>query len=200
MNNVREIISNNIVELRKAHHLSQAELGNALAYSDKTISKWERGESLPDIETLTNIAEYFKVDLNFFIVPHDNLSNKVNVNTKKSLYKKSLTAALLVLGILFICTTIFMYGYLSQKQGWQLSWLSFMYFAPISTLTIIIYMRKYLNRLSFIILLSILLWSFLSCVYVNVLMLSDSNIWMLFISGAPVQAAIILLWFFKFDK
>ena len=52
MDTLKYRIATNITELRKAHNLTQAELAARLNYSDKSISKWERGESLPDIGVL----------------------------------------------------------------------------------------------------------------------------------------------------
>ena len=61
MNELKNIIASNITYLRKQKKLTQAELAQELNYSDKAVSKWERGESVPDIETLKNIAEMFEV-------------------------------------------------------------------------------------------------------------------------------------------
>jgi transcriptional regulator with XRE-family HTH domain len=52
MRDVRQIIADNLIELRKVNKLTQLELAEKLNYSDKAISKWERGESLPDVEIL----------------------------------------------------------------------------------------------------------------------------------------------------
>ena len=57
MKDVRQIIAENLIELRKVNKLTQLELAEKLNYSDKAISKWERGESLPDVEILCQIAD-----------------------------------------------------------------------------------------------------------------------------------------------
>lgn len=49
---LRTIIGRNIVSLRKSAGMTQADLAAKLNYSDKAVSKWERGEAIPDIETL----------------------------------------------------------------------------------------------------------------------------------------------------
>lgn len=69
----------NIVKLRKSRNLNQIELGNALHYSSKAVSKWENEETIPDIDTLSEIAEFFNVTVN------DLISNKnvVAVSHKK---------------------------------------------------------------------------------------------------------------------
>ena len=54
--NVRSIIASNLTKYRKNLGLTQLELAEKLNYSDKTLSKWERGESIPDIVTLKQLA------------------------------------------------------------------------------------------------------------------------------------------------
>lgn len=59
-------IGNRIAEARKKINLSQAELAQQVSISPQAVGKWERGESLPDITTLIQLAEIFRVDLNYF--------------------------------------------------------------------------------------------------------------------------------------
>ena len=60
MDNIKEIVRENLVMLRKAHKLTQIELSQKIGYSDKAISRWETGEVTPDIETLNNLAELYE--------------------------------------------------------------------------------------------------------------------------------------------
>jgi transcriptional regulator with XRE-family HTH domain len=63
--------ASNIINLRTAAGLTQAELGAKLNYSDKTISKWERGEAIPDAYVLTQLAEIFGVTVDYLLSSHD---------------------------------------------------------------------------------------------------------------------------------
>lgn len=72
MNELKEIISKNITNLRKAEKLTQFEFANKLNYSDKAISKWERGESVPDVITLKQIADFFNVTVDYILTEHTN--------------------------------------------------------------------------------------------------------------------------------
>lgn len=67
MSDLKKIIANNISELRRAFPLTQAELAEKLNYSDKAVSKWERGESMPDIEVLKQIADLFGVSVDYLL-------------------------------------------------------------------------------------------------------------------------------------
>ena len=54
---LKENFAVNLSRYRKEAKLTQAELAEKLNYSDKAVSKWERGESVPDIYALKNIAD-----------------------------------------------------------------------------------------------------------------------------------------------
>ena len=61
LSDLKLVSASNIINLRTAAGMTQAELGAKLNYSDKTISKWERGEAIPDAYVLTQMAELFDV-------------------------------------------------------------------------------------------------------------------------------------------
>ena len=55
-----------IAFLRKRDGMTQAELGDALNVTYQAVSKWERGESRPDFDTISKIAKLFKVPISAF--------------------------------------------------------------------------------------------------------------------------------------
>ena len=57
------MFSDNLIQLRKLHHLSQEELAEKLDISRQTLSKWETGESMPDIGKCQLMAALFGVTL-----------------------------------------------------------------------------------------------------------------------------------------
>ena len=59
----KENIGNLIAKLRKEKNLTQDELGDLLGVSGKSVSKWERGLSIPDTKTLNNLANILGVKL-----------------------------------------------------------------------------------------------------------------------------------------
>ena len=75
------LLINNLIYLRKKHKLTQKELSIHLNYSDKVISKWERGEALPDIKALSTVANYYSINIDELI--NDDLSN-ASINHKVS--------------------------------------------------------------------------------------------------------------------
>ena len=60
----KAIVAKNLANYRKINNLTQLDLAEKLSYSDKAISKWERGESLPDLYTLQRIADLYGITIN----------------------------------------------------------------------------------------------------------------------------------------
>lgn len=60
---LRKTIGKNIALYRKANKDTQASLGEKLNYTDKAVSKWERGESIPDVYVLSCIAQLYGVSV-----------------------------------------------------------------------------------------------------------------------------------------
>lgn len=69
------LIGDKIARARKKVFLSQAQLAEQLFISPQAVGKWERGESIPDIVTMTKLAKILEVDLNYF---SDNLHTNEN--------------------------------------------------------------------------------------------------------------------------
>ena len=67
MEDIKPIIAKNITALRQGAKMTQIELAERLNYSDKSVSKWERAESLPDITVLKAIADMFEVPLDYLV-------------------------------------------------------------------------------------------------------------------------------------
>ena len=66
-------IGSNIAAYRKQAGLTQAGLAEKLNYSDKAVSKWERGESVPDVMTLVQLAELFRIPVGELLADPDAL-------------------------------------------------------------------------------------------------------------------------------
>jgi len=64
---LKQNIAANLAMLRRRAELTQLELAQKINYSDKTVSKWERGEGIPDVPTLIALAELFEVTPNELI-------------------------------------------------------------------------------------------------------------------------------------
>lgn len=110
----KNYIGTKIAELRKSKNLSQSELAKMLCVSNKTISKWECGNGMPDIDTLSKISKVFGVTLDDFVSDDNKLKENIQEENyskpqKSNINKKSLTTIItsvvifFVLGISLLC-------------------------------------------------------------------------------------------------
>ena len=74
------LISKNIYFLRRENYMTQEMLGEHLGVSFKTISKWERGCCMPDLESLVKLSKLFNISLHELITKnYDEEDDKYNV-------------------------------------------------------------------------------------------------------------------------
>ena len=69
-------LSKRIIELRKINSMTQEDLAEALGVSRQSISKWENGECLPDINKLRAIAKVFEVSIDYLINDEEDVAIK----------------------------------------------------------------------------------------------------------------------------
>ena len=100
---LKKNIAKNLSSLRKSAGLTQAELGEKLTYSDKSISKWERGDGLPDLLVLDKLAELYGVTLND-IVGDD--TPKVKTGGRKPHLTNRIIIPMLSAGLVFLVASI----------------------------------------------------------------------------------------------
>ncbi len=123
---MKVITASNIINLRTAKGLTQAQLGELLSYSDKSVSKWERAEAVPDAYVLKKMSEIFGVTVDYILNPHDQwipLKTKGYRN-----FSSNVITAISIAGIWTFALLVFIIGWL-MGQSW---WLVFVYAVPIS--------------------------------------------------------------------
>lgn len=74
-------LSEKIMELRKSKRLSQEQLAELLGVSRQSVSKWETGESLPELERLTGLSSIFEVSTDYLLKPSE--INDLSIRTNK---------------------------------------------------------------------------------------------------------------------
>ena len=188
---IKTTVANNLIALRKSKGLTQADVANALTYSDKSVSKWEHADSLPDISILSALADMYGVTLDY--LTHEDAEERLSYMNEKEKpeRERQLTIEVLTVTIVFLCATIlFVYGYCFASVPTQDFWIAYLWAIPISALFLWNYNRKWhKNKLQSTILLSILLWSLLLCIY---LQFGNYKLWLIFILGVPMEIIIVL--------
>lgn len=199
-------LGGNIAAYRKKFGLTQAGLAEKLNYSDKAVSKWERGESLPDVMTLIQLAELFEVTVNDLLADPNELpadGGKVQKvmerAVEKALKRKADKRIIQMLSsILVWFVALFAFVVLSSLDIPK-SWVAFIYAIPIDAIVILSLRSAWHDFRWNKLLISQLMWGALLSIYISLLVFLDANIWKLFLLGIPGQAAIIL-WFRMFRK
>lgn len=188
MTDYKRIIANNISDLRKAVPLTQAELAEKLNYSDKAVSKWERGESIPDVIILKQIADLFGVTVDYLLEEeHDYSSVTQSVPFQKK--QKHLIITALSCSLVFLIATVF-FSVLGITTELSRLWLAYVYCVPICSILLIVFNSIWGKKRLNYFFISLLVWSFLASVYLTV---GNYQNWLIFIIGVPGQV-IILLW------
>lgn len=185
--NLKQTIANNLIYLRKKNNFTQLELAEKLEYSDKSISKWEHAETLPDIEVLSKLASLYNVTLDYLV------SNKTNEEREKLFTKKNqnkqnkiIITLLAISFIWLLATIIFVYSSITDtSKFWQI----YLWAVPASCIVLMYFNKIWGKRIFSFYIMSVLIWSLLTCFYIQFL---KYNMFPLFLIGIPIQIAIIL--------
>lgn len=105
MDDLKRVVADNLIRLRQGHNLTQAELGEKLNYSDKTVSKWERGESLPDAYVLKRIGEIFGVSVDSLLSVET--GEEPAPKSKERPYRSNMIILVSILGVWTLALLIF---------------------------------------------------------------------------------------------
>lgn len=193
MKELNDIIAANISELRKSSGMTQNELAEKLNYSDKAVSKWERGESVPDVSVLKAIADNFSVTVDYLLTrEHKAYLEEKKENRKRKKGNRIIITLISVVAVWLIAVFIFL-NFDSFLKGLDGTWLVFVYAVPVSCIVTLVFNSIWGKRLFNFIFLSLILWTLITSVYLTVLVAGGGNIWLLFVLGVPGQI-IILLW------
>ncbi len=178
--------------LRKQRGLTQLELANELNYSDKAISKWERGESVPDSYTLYVIADFFAVSIDSLISNDEDISVGEFKQLKKSSPTKLFVPLISIFGIFFIASVFFLV--MKNVDGWnRFAHYSFIYALPVASIVLTVFSSIWWKVIYRCISVSLVIWTSALSIYLS---LDLANLKYIFISCIFLQIATILIYLF----
>ncbi len=148
---LKENFARNLANYRKRIGLTQLQLAEKLNYTDKSISKWERGDGLPDIVMLASLAELFGVTTD------DMLSDKPAARV--STHRNKIITVILSCGIAWLVATVLFFFFRIINQVVFKSWLLYIYAIPISAIILVVFSNIWWGRLVRFISVSALIWS-----------------------------------------
>ena len=193
MEDIKSIVARNISELRLSNNMTQLELAEKLNYSDKTISKWERAESSPDISVLIEIANLFGVTLDYMVKAEHTDDEVCEIRSTEKKYNRRAIAYIsesigwIVAILAFIITTLIL-----DKITFQ--YLYFFYALPVVMIVKLVFNSIWFNPRRNYYIISLLMWSLLVAIHITFLHFG-TNVALIYLLGAAGQI-VIVLWSF----
>ena len=193
-------IGANIAAYRKRVGLTQAGLAERLNYSDKAVSKWERGESMPDMLTMVQLAELFGTSLNELTADPNALPENTGKVQKtmgkmveKTLKRKADKRIILSLSSILVWFVALLIFVVLTSLNIPYGWLAFFFAVPADAIVMLSLRSAWHDFRWNRALISVIMWGSLLFIFTVLCILVKPN-WLIFLLGIPGQAA-ILLWF-----
>ena len=197
-NEINQKIAKNLIAYRKETGLTQAEVAERINYSDKSVSKWESGNGIPDVYTLMQLAKLYGVTLGELVGEEERKTQK---KAKKYTLGKQILIMLLSSGIVWLAAIIsFVVLEIAFEGG--IWWMTFLYAVAINAIVIVVYSGIWKHRILNFSAVSVLIWSTILCLYLTVREIANAvghhgNLWWLFLLGVPLQVLEVLWTFFR---
>lgn len=192
--NLKVQIGANIAALRRQRGMTQAELAERLNYTDKAVSKWERGDSIPDAVTLVQLAREFGVTLDELVSGEKPAAAQPSAVPDKKRANRSVILTLASLLVWLVALTVYV---VLSSVGVPKSWVAFVYAVPVNAI-VLLSMRSAFRRFGWNhALVSVIVWGCLVSLYVTLYVFAGVSIWRIVFVGILGQVA-VSLWFQMF--
>ena len=196
---LKKQIGANIASYRKRMRLTQVGLAEKLNYSDKAVSKWERGESTPDVQTLVQLAELFDVTVNDLLIDPNELPDNPGTMERvmgraveKTLKRKANKKIILMLSSLLVWFVALLLFVVLSSFDIAKTWLAFIYAIPADAIVMLSLRSAWKDFRWNQVLISTIVWGCLLSVYLTLFIFLRVNIWKIFLLGIPGQIAVPL--------
>ena len=186
-NRIRTVLAEKLTAYRKRAGMTQAELAEKLNYSDKSISKWERGDGMPDLLVLCRLADFYDVPLDAFLREGPLARSQAEQKSRR------IIITLISIGLVFFVAAIgFFVCYLLKVP---VRWLAFVYAVPVSMILLVVFSHKWSTLLWQALSVSGLVWTLCAAVYISFVAIGGiQKVAMLFMVAAVFQV-LIILWY-----
>lgn len=186
----KKVVAENLSKFRKESGLTQLDIAKKLNYSDKAVSKWERGEAIPDAFVLSQLAKIYDVPVDTLLSKKEDKKG-IPFSLKKAFKNRHFFINCLSAGLVWLIACI-VFATLSLTSLKSHAYLAFLYALPVGSLTNFILTTIWSQKWVSGIFATIFLWTTFLAVYLTVTL---KDFWVVFIIGIPLQIMIIL-WYF----
>lgn len=191
MEDLKVIVAVNISRLRKDAGMTQAELAEKINYSDKSVSKWERAEALPDLSVTKQIADLFGVSVDFILTNHDEWN--VPPPEPTYTYDSDIITSIAIIGIFALALLVFLILFFIGQVYWEI----FAYATGVALVTLLVLNNVWKKKkYNLLIISAIVLWTF-ALVY---LLFIKANLWQLIFLLALAELIVFLSFHIKRKK
>lgn len=173
--NLRAVIAENLGYYRRRQGLTQAALAEKLNYSDKSVSKWERGDGLPDVLVLMRLAEYYGITLNDLVTPMDQhtvaeeiQSEDISEKSSRFSLRTRILVPTLSIGLVWLTAMVVLFFLKVIYPAFSAEGLLFLYSIPASFIVATVFSKIWWNQIARLICTSGIIWSSALCVFVTI--------------------------------
>ena len=186
LSDLKLITASNIIRLRNQMGLTQADLAAKLNYSDKSISKWERGEAVPDTYVILQMAEIFGVSTDYMLSSHDQWEQLPEQPAEqKPVYSSSIIILLAIVCVATAALTVFVTLWMLGIAEWRILLVG-LSTALLTTIILVSVLQKG-KHLQYIIALFVLSLFVLAFFFIG-----TPNAWQIFLIAIPAEAIVFL--------
>ena len=134
MDELRANFAANLISLRQKAGLTQAELAERIHYSDKSVSKWERAEAVPDAAVLKSLSGIFGVTVDYLLDSHDRWESEETKRKNSVVINKKAVAGVAFLGVWTLSALLFVIFWILG----QVYWVILLMAVPISLVALLV--------------------------------------------------------------
>ena len=186
MDELKLITASNIIKLRTDAGMTQAELGAKLNYSDKSVSKWERAESIPDAFVLKRIAELFGVSVDYLLSAHDEWEPQPKREPDSEAgFSTGVVTLVSVMGIWTLAVFMFVIFWVIGS----LQWIIFAAAVPATLITLLVFNCVWRHGRGNVWIVAALVFSIFLLIYLTMLRF---NLWQLVFVLIPAEVIVFL--------
>lgn len=190
----KELVAKNLIKYRKANHLTQLDVAERLNYSDKAVSKWERGESTPDVYTLQAIAKLYGVTLDA-LCSEEEVAIAPNRNNRTI----KIFIAALSSGISWVVATlVFIIFTLVPTIPFNNEWLVLVYAIPVFFIVLTVFAEMWFSLITRAITVSGIVFGIAISIHLTLSVnASIMRAWVIYVLAFVVEV-LVVLWYVMF--
>lgn len=193
---LKKKLAKNLIYYRKNNNLTQLQLAEKLSYSDKAISKWERGESVPDILTLKALADLY----------HCKIDDLLKEKNRKKLFitKNKLIISLLSVGLVWLIAVVtYMFSsIISESLNLSISnlWMIWVYATLPTFIIALIFAKIWGKRWMRFIFVSGIVVSAGLIIHLHLLLANIPSSWLVWCVVAALEILVVLWYSLRFKN